>query len=262
MRLDTGELSIRYELQGPREAPVVACSHCLAGDLGIWNGQARGLDREFRVLRYDTRGHGGTSVPEGPYSMEMLTGDLLALLDGLGISKVHFMGISMGGMIGQMFALHHPERVGGLVLCDTTCRVPPEAGPVWQERIEAAREGGMAALTEQTLERWLSPEFRRQRPEVEAVIRRMIESTPVQGFEGCCRAIREFDVSDKVAEIAAPTLIMVGENDPGTTVETARDLQGRIPGSELHILPGAYHLSNVEAEKEFNERLMRFLRDL
>jgi 3-oxoadipate enol-lactonase len=259
MRIDAGDLSVNYELDGPPEAPVVAFSHCLAGNLDIWRGQAKALADEFRVLRYDSRGHGGTSATDPPYSMDVLAEDLVHLLDGLGIRKAHFVGISMGGMIGQTLALRHPERIEGLILCDTTCRIPPEAGPMWQERIEIAREQGMSALSEETLQRWLSPGFRQERPEVEAVIRRMIESTPVRGFEGCCQAIREFDLAEAVPEIASPTLVMVGENDPGTTVDMARDLQNRISGAELQILPQAFHLANIEAEGEFNDVVLRFL---
>ncbi len=253
------DITVEYDIEGPADAPVIACSHCLAGSSGIWDAQAIALREKFRVLRYDTRGHGGSSAPEGPYTMEMLAHDAVALFDAVGIEKVNFMGISMGGMIAQVLALKYPERVSSLILCDTACRIPEAAGPLWEERIQAVKEKGMPALVEDTLQRWLSPDFRANSPATTERIREIILNTPLTGFVGCCHAIKNFDVAADLPELAVPALIMVGENDPGTPVESARQIHENLGGSELTVLPQAYHLSNIEAADAFNKRLLKFL---
>ncbi len=259
MQTDVRDIRVNYELSGEKSAPVVVCSHCLAGSINIWDPQMDALRDGYSVLRYDVRGHGATSAPEGDYTMEMLADDALGLMDKLGINKAHFMGISMGGMIGQTLALAHPERVSSLILCDTACQLPEESLPTWDERIAEAKQNGMAALAGGTMERWLSPEFRKKYPEVTEKIRNIILNTPVNGFAGCCRAISRFDVKDRLAQLSLPVLIMVGENDPGTPVEASVQIQNQTGDSRLEVLPGAFHLSNVEAAESFNSVLMDFL---
>ena len=166
MRAHIRDIVINYEIEGPPGAPVVTLSHCLAATLDAWEFQVSALSGAYRVLRYDTRGHGDSSATPGAYTMEMLNDDLMGLLDYLNIRRTHFVGISMGGMIGQVFAINHPDRLAKLVLCDTTCRVPAKMSPVWEERIRIAETKGMKALADETLERWLSEEFRKKRPEV------------------------------------------------------------------------------------------------
>ncbi|MFW6082171.1 MAG: alpha/beta fold hydrolase, partial [Desulfosalsimonas sp.] len=214
---------------------------------------------EYRILRYDLRGHGLTSAPAGDYTMEMLADDAVALMDALEIEKAHFMGISLGGMIGQTLALAHPERLLSLVLCDTACRIPADTAPLWEERIAAARKNGMEALADGTLERWLSPDFQKKNPDVTGKIRNIVTGTPVNGFTGCCRAISGFDVSGSLSRISLPSLVMVGENDPGTPVEASMEIHEKIRGSVLEILPRAFHLSNTEAAASFNAVLTDFL---
>jgi 3-oxoadipate enol-lactonase len=259
MQAETTDITISYNIEGPSNAPVIACSHCLAGSSGIWDAQVIALREKYRVLTFDTRGHGDTSAPEGPYSMEMLADDAVSLFDAIGIEKVHFMGISMGGMIAQVLALRHPRYISSLILCDTACSIPKAAAPLWEERIRSVSEQGMDALVEATLERWLSPDFRAHSPATTERIREIILNTPVAGFIGCCQAIREFDLGGEIAGIHVPTLIMVGENDPGTPVESSREIHDRLPRSELAVLPQAYHLSNIEAADAFNKRLLGFL---
>ncbi|MFO7837902.1 MAG: 3-oxoadipate enol-lactonase [Desulfosalsimonadaceae bacterium] len=259
MQATTPEIFLKYEIDGPPEAPVIACSHCLAGSSGIWDAQVIALREKYRVLTFDTRGHGGSSAPEGPYTMEMLAADVLDLFDILGIRHAHFMGISMGGMIGQTLALRHPECVSSLILCDTACKVPRDVGPIWDERIRAVEGKGMEAVVDGTLERWLSPDFQTHSPTTTERIREIIFSTPVPGFIGCCHAIKNFDVADRISEISVPALIMVGENDPGTPVESARQIHENMQNAELAVLPQAYHLSNIEAADAFNKRLLAFM---
>lgn len=259
MQAEVNDIAIRYKLTGPESAPVVACSHSLAGSMAIWDPQVAALEEKYRVLRYDTRGHGGSSAPDQPYTMEMLASDAAVLFDVLEIEKVHFMGISMGGMIGQTLALMYPEKVASLILCDTTSMVPEAMQPVWEERIATAREKGMAAMVDETLARWFSPAFFESNPETVGKIRDIIRQTPVPGFVGCSRAISNFDVHEDLSRIAVPTLIMVGENDPGTPVEASRQIRDGIPDAVMVELPDAYHLSNIEAAGSFNENLMAFL---
>lgn len=262
MLAKTHDITISYEIEGPEDAPVIACSHCLAGDLSIWDAQVIALREKFRILRFDTRGHGGSTAPEGPYSMEMLANDVVDLFDEIGIRKAHFMGISMGGMIAQTLALKHPECVSSLVLCDTTCAIPESVHPMWDERIQTVDKQGMSAVADETLDRWLSPDFQSHCPATTEQIREMILKTPVSGFIGCAHAIKNFNVKARLPKISIPALVMVGENDPGTPVESARQIHKNLHHSELAILPQAYHLSNIEAADEFNRRLLSFLAKL
>ncbi len=259
MRANIRDVVINYEIEGPQRAPVVTFSHSLAAALDLWEFQVSALSGSYRVLRYDTRGHGNSSATPGAYTMEILNEDLMGLLDHLNIRRTHFVGISMGGMIGQVFAINHPDRLAKLVLCDTTGSVPAEMGPVWEKRIRIAETKGMEAIADETLERWLSEDFRENKPEVAERIREIIIRTPVPGYAGCSRAISVFDVAAGLSKISAPTLIMVGEKDSSTPVTAAETMNQQIHGSELFVIPSALHLSNVEGATLFNERLLRFL---
>jgi 3-oxoadipate enol-lactonase len=259
MELSLDDITVHYEMDGPDEAPVIACSHCLAGDLRVWDEQVDALRRKYRVLRYDARGHGRTSAPKGPYTLEMLAADLIGLLDGLAISRAHIMGISMGGMVAQTLALMRPERILSLILCDTTASMPKEHAPLWEERIQTAEQGGMAALAGATLDRWLSADFQKNHPERTRQIMEIVTNTPVPGFAGSARAISRLEMMAELNRIHLPTLVMVGEHDPGTPVASARQIQEQIPDARLEVLPGAYHLSNIEAASAFNGHLLNFL---
>lgn len=254
-------IAVDYELTGPADAPVVTLSHSLATDFHMWRLQQPALVAAgYRVLRYDTRGHGGTDVPRAPYSLELLAEDAAALLRALDIERTHFVGISMGGMIGQTLALAHPELVTSLVLCDTAASLPPEAGAIWDERIAIARAAGMWAHVEGTIARWFTPAFVTARPDVVEPVRGAIGSTPVEGYVGCVEAIKGLDLLERIDAITAPTLVMVGVEDPGTPPEAARAIQERIPGAELVLIESASHLSNLEQPAAFNAALLDFLR--
>lgn len=259
MQARINDIHIHYELEGPADAPVITFSHSLAAALQLWDPQLPELRNSYRLLRFDTRGHGSSSAPEEDYTMQMLSRDVIGLLDHLNIERTHFVGISMGGMIGQVLAVDYPQRLESLVLCDTNSRVPPEMAPAWEERITIARTQGMKALAESTLERWLSAEFQQAHPQITEGIRNMIVNTPVPGFVGCCRAISKFDVSTALNGVTTPTLIIVGENDSSTPVSAAEAIRDRINGSELLVLPKALHLTNVETADQFNQALLKFL---
>ena len=259
MKIQANDIQINYELSGRDGAPVVMLSHSLASSLVMWNPQLDSLESKFKVLRFDTRGHGDSDAPEEKYTLELLAADAVALMDALAIDAVHFVGLSMGGMIGQNLALDHGNRLMSLTLCDTAAIMPDEAQPIWQQRIAAAREKGLQDQVAETLERWFTPEYLSQNsPRVE-LIRRQILATPVAGYIGCSEAIRDLDNLKRLSEINLPTLIMVGEEDPGTPVAASEAMQERIEGSELVVLPAARHLSNIEQSGAFNEALMGFL---
>ena len=257
MKLKANGIEINYDKQG--SGPVVTLSHSLGCDLHMWDEQVAALGSQYTVLRFDTRGHGQTSAPEGAYSLDQMADDLKGLLDGLGIKETHFVGLSMGGMIGQTFALKHPSMVKSLVLCDTTSRYPAAAAPVWEERIKTVGAKGMEPMVAGTLERWFTAPFRARRPEVMERVGGMIRRTPPAGYIGCCHAIPKINVTERLKELRCPALIIVGEEDPGTPVEMAREIHAALPGSQLAVLRSASHLSNVEQPEEFNRTLRSFL---
>ena len=213
MKLETNGIQINYELSGQVEAPVVMLSHSLACSSVMWNPQLESLESHFRVLRFDTRGHGDSEAPAGAYTLEMLAKDAVGLLDALDIDRVHFVGLSMGGMIGQCLALDHADRLMSLALCDTAAIMLDETQPIWQARIEAADEKGMQGQVDETLERWFTPEFLKQNPPEVDMIRQQILTTPVNGYIGCCEAIRHLNYLSRLGEIDKSVLIMVGEEE-------------------------------------------------
>jgi 3-oxoadipate enol-lactonase len=219
----------------------------------------RALRGRYRVLRYDTRGHGQTSAPDGAYTLEQLADDLKGLLDGLGISATHFVGLSMGGMIGQVFALKHPAMVQSLALCDTTSRYAPGAAAVWEERIKTVGAKGMEPMVAPTLERWFTAPFRARRKDVMERVGALIRATPPAGYIGCCHALPKINVTERLRDVRCPALVIVGEEDPGTPVEMAREIHAALPAAELAVLCQASHLSNVEQPEEFNRAIESFL---
>ena len=257
MKLKANGIDINYEIEG--DGPVVTFSHSLACNLGMWDEQVRALKGRYRVLRFDTRGHGQSGAPAGAYTLEQLSDDLKALLDGLGITATHFVGLSMGGMIGQVFALKHPAMVQSLVLCDTTSRYPAAAAPIWEDRIKAVGAKGMEPMVAPTLERWFTAPFRARRRDLMERVGTMIRSTPAPGYIGCCHAIPKINVTERLRNVRCPALVIVGEEDPGTPVEMARDIHAALPAAELAILSRASHLSNLEQPEEFNRVLGGFL---
>ena len=261
MRIMASGIEMNYELSGKEGAPVVVLSHSLGSSLSMWVPQLRELEPDFRVLRYDIRGHGGSVSTPGPYTLELLGEDAVRLLDALSIDKFHWVGLSMGGMIGQCIALNNGHRLRSLTLCDTAASIPPDAQPVWQERIDTVRAKGAQALLGQTLERWFTPPFLSQNPPMLEVIRNEFIATPAEGYIGCMEAIRKLNYLERLPKIRIPTLILVGEDDPGTPVEAAKAMNDRIPKSKLVVLPGARHLSNVGQPEAFNSALLRFLKE-
>ena len=239
--------------------PWIVLSHSLACNVSMWDEQAALLAQRFRVLRFDTRGHGQSSAPLSPYSLDDLAADVHGLLLHLGITRCHWIGLSMGGMIGETYALAHPDVFQSLVLADTTSKRPPNAREMWGDRIRMAREQGMDAVVPSTLARWFTEPFRKARPDVMTRIGADIRSTPVEGFCGCCEAISRVDLLHRLPEIRCPVLVMVGDQDHGTPPEMARQIHENLPGSSLVIIPDASHISNIEQPERFNRAVLDFV---
>jgi 3-oxoadipate enol-lactonase len=259
MRIKVNDLYLNYELDGENDAPVVVLSHSLGSSLDMWAPQRTVLEARHQVLRYDMRGHGHSDAPESVYSLEQLGEDVVGLLNALSISRVHFVGLSIGGMIGQVLALNHAERLRSLVLCDTSAYLPPAALPIVQERIATARTRGLQGLVDGTLERWFTASYLKRNPPSVAVIRNQFLATSVAGYIGCSEAIGKLNFLERLPQITLPTLIMVGAEDPGTPVAASEAIHERIRGSKLTVLPSASHLSNIEQADQFNSHLLAFL---
>lgn len=262
MKVSVGGLGIHYRLQGPPAAPVITLSHPLAANLDLWEEQAAALASRYRVLRYDVRGHGGSDVPPGPYTLDQMADDLRGLLQALGIEATHVVGLSMGGCIGMTAALQHPALVRSLVLADTTSRYAPETAAMWAARIKTAETAGMEPVIEPTMEIWFTPEFRRREKARVDGVRAMLRTTDPRGYVGAIRAIAEVNLTARLGDIRCRTLVLVGEQDPGTTPAMARVLAERIPGARLTVLPGARHCSSVEAAAAFNDAVLAFLAEV
>jgi len=250
-------IRLYHEISGQPDGPALLLSNSLASTLHMWDPQMPAFDKQFRVIRYDSRGHGKSDAPQGPYTIETLVDDAIGLLDHLGIARAHFCGLSKGGMVGQRLATLHPDRVDRLVLCDTSCFMgPPE---LWEGRIQTAEAKGMAGIVDATLDRWFTKPFQTREPDAIAKVRAMILGTPVQGFVGCARAIQAMDQRETIKAITAPTLVVVGADDPGTTPDMARDIQQRIAGAGLVVLPEAAHLANIEQPVAFDRAVLAHL---
>jgi len=258
MKAKTNGIEINYEIHGDK-GPWVVLSHSLACNLHMWDAQIDMLRKRFRVLAFDTRGHGNSDAPADAYTMDQLVEDSRGLLAVTGVDEPHWVGLSMGGMIGMMYALKYPGAFRSLVLCDTSSRIPPELAPVWAQRIETATGQGMSALVAPTLERWFTEPFRKSRQDVTEPVANMIAATPVAGYAGCCHAIPTMNCTDQLRAIKCPVQIIVGEQDAGTPVAMSEAIHAAISGSELVVIPQASHLSNLEQPEKFNGALNRFL---
>jgi 3-oxoadipate enol-lactonase len=250
------DVRIHYDLTGPAAAPALVFSNSLGATFSMWDAQIPTLTKQFRVLRYDTRGHGESSATPGPYSIEQLARDVLSLLDALRLDRVHFCGLSMGGQTGMWLAINAPARLHSLVLSNTAAKIgTPE---IWTPRIDAVRRGGMKSISTAVMERWLSAAFRANSPEVVAAIKVKFESTNPEGYIANCAAIRDFDVRKDVGAIRVPTLVIAGTHDAATTPADGRYLADRIAGARYVELDAA-HLSNIEVPGHFSSEVSSFL---
>ena len=250
---------LNYELEGAEGAPVVVFTGSLGTDITMWQPQSARLREHFRTLRYEIRGHGRSAVPPGPYSMDDLGSDLIALLDRLEIGRASLCGLSIGGMISMWAAAHAPERIERVVLCCTSARLgPPES---WHERAATVRAKGVEAIADAVLGRWFTPGFREAHPEVLDGMRRILTATPREGYAGCCEAIAEMDLTGDLPSITAPTLVVAAEHDPATPPEHGRRIAELIPGARFELVSNAAHLASVERPDLTTMTILRFLSD-
>jgi 3-oxoadipate enol-lactonase len=255
-KIDADGCPIYVQVDGPTGAPVLTLCNSLGTTLHMWDEQVEPFTRHFRLVRYDRRGHGRSGCPKGPYTMERLGRDALAILDALELERTNWCGLSMGGMTGQWLAAHAPERVGRLVITNTSSYFPDKGA--WNDRLRLVREKGIAAFAGPNMERWFTKEFRERAPQAVARVREMFAATPLEGYIGCGEAVRDMDHRDLLPKIRAPTLVIAGRHDPATPLEANEYLANHIPGATLAVLDAA-HLSNVEQPQAYADAVLKFL---
>lgn len=237
--------------EGPTDAPVVLLGSSLGSTLALWDDLAADLARDFRVVRFDTRGHGGSPAPASAYSIEELAADVLALVDDLALDRFAYVGLSLGGAIGQRIAIDHPERLTSLVLC---CTAPVfGSADTWSERADTVRAEGMDPLVGPTTERWFTPTFRDQDPDRVSKVMDLFRATPPEGYAGCCAALGAFDTTEELAAIGAPTLVVAGAEDPTCPPSVGHAMVESIPGSRIEVIADAAHIANVARPEAFND---------
>ena len=249
-------IDVRYTVTG--SGPWVALSHSLACRLEMWDEEVRRLSKRFTVLAYDSRGHGESGAPPGPYTLDMVADDIKGLLEHLGAKDTHWIGLSMGGVFGLATALKYPGLFGSMVLADTSSKLSDEGLAAFRERVRIVREGTMDAMVQPTLERWFKDSFRAKRPELMARVADWIRTTPLEGYVGISAAIPTIDVTHRLGEIKVPCLVVVGEDDIAMPPAFSRTLEQHLPMAELVGIPDAGHLSNLEQPDAFNAALQRF----
>lgn len=258
-KVRVGDIDIFYRWDGPEDGPIVMMSHAMGTSHRLWDNQVPDLADRFRVLRYDWRGHGDTDAPDGAYTLDQFVADAIGLMDALALEKVHWVGISTGGMIGQGLGIEHPERIASLALCNTTSQASQDYKDWVDERQAKAREHGMGPIWKMTERRWFTDAFADAAgPDYQAV-RDVFVRTPVPGYIGATSATANLDYQDRLHLIAAPTLLLAAGDDPAIPPEHSQDIQERIAGSTLVVIPGQRHFSNVEVPEQFNPPLRAFL---
>jgi 3-oxoadipate enol-lactonase len=257
MRINANGIGFNYRIDGPEGAPWLIFSNSLMTDLTMWDEQVAGLKDSFRILRYDQRGHGSTDATDGKYSFDLLTADVVALMDALAIKRAHFAGISMGGMTALFLAQRHAGRFDRIMACDCGPASTPASAQQWKERIDLAADKGMEALVDITVNRWFPPEFVASKAPVLDKVRAMIKATPFKGFAGCALALSDYDLRPGLAGIGRPTLCVVGTKD--ATLAGMEQIQATIPGARMHKLEGAGHLSNLEQPQAFTRAIRDFI---
>jgi 3-oxoadipate enol-lactonase len=247
---------IHAEVEGPDHAPVLMLSNSLGTNLHMWDQQVAPFTRHFRLVRYDRRGHGKSGAPKGPYTMERLGRDVLAVLDGLGIAKINWCGLSMGGMVGMWLGANAGNRIDKLILSNTSAYFPDKT--LWDGRIKLVREKGLEAIVDANMERWFTKEFRDRAPPELAKIRAMFLATKVEGYIGCGEAIRDMDHRPLLAKISAPTLVIAGKHDPATPLERNEFIKQHILGAKIAVLEAA-HIANMEQPQVYADTVLGFL---
>ena len=247
---------IHVELEGRQGAPALMLSNSLGTDLRMWDEQIASLTRRFRIIRYDRRGHGKSDAPRGPYTMERLGRDVLAILDGLEIAQTNWCGLSMGGMVGQWLGAHAADRIDKLILSNTACYIPDKT--IWSSRIKLVREKGLVDVVDGSMDRWFTKDFRDRAPRTIDRMREMFLATSSEGYAACGEAIRDMDHRPLLEKIKRPTLVIAGRYDPTTTIEMNAFISERIAGAKLTMLE-AGHIANIEAPHAYTDAVLGFL---
>src|SRR5499425_2455181 len=258
MKINANGISFNYEIDGREGAPWLIFSNSLMTSLAMWDDQVAALKDDYRILRYDQRGHGQTEATDGKYTFDTLTADAIALMDALSIKRAHFAGISMGGMTALFLAQRHADRFDRIIACDCGPASTPVSAQQWKERIEVAADKGMEGLVEVTVNRWFPPDFVASKAQVLDKVRAMIRSTPVKGFTGCAQALSDYDLRPGLPGISRPTLCIVGTKD--ATLAGMEQIHATVPGAHMVKLEGAGHLSNLEQPAAFTNAISDFLK--
>ena len=259
MEISVNGIAIHYLTAGSGDGPWVTLSHSIAADHTFWDAEAAALAAGYRVLRYDTRGHGATAVGDDPYSLDLLARDVIGLWDGLSIARSHFIGLSLGGMIGLVLGLDHPGRADKLVIANARSLADPPFTALWDQRIALAENEGMAPIAEASLARWFTAEFITENPHKVARVRAVIEHTPPAGFAGAGRAIRDIGLHKRLGNLACPTLFIAGAEDGACPAEGIRADHQTVPGSRYLELSPAAHIPNLEQPQAFMDAVAEFL---
>jgi len=262
MQISANGISLNYEVDGPDGAPWVTFSNSLAADLTMWDVQAEHFKDRYRVLRYDTRGHGKSEPLRGPYTLDMLAADVLALWEELKVTKSHFVGLSLGGMTAQCLALNNTDRLHSMAVCDSRADCPEGYRTNWHQRIPEVEKNGMEPLVEPTIQRWFTDDCRSAHPDMMDRVRNMIRSTSSLGYIGCAHAILGLDYLSQLKDISLPAIFIVGAQDGGTPPEAAQDMHKEVSGSQYAEIDPAAHVSNMENPDAFNNVLDNFLSGL
>jgi 3-oxoadipate enol-lactonase len=251
-------VELHVEQSGPPGAPAVLLGSSLGTTLEMWSPVLPGLADRWRIVRFDHRGHGRSPIPEGPYDMADLGGDVLALLDRLGVSRASYVGVSLGGMVGLWLAAHAPARIDRLVCVCSSAYLPPAEN--WAARAASVREAGsVAAIADAVLARWFTPSYAQRHPEVIAWMGAMLRETPPEGYAACCGAIERMDLRDDLAQITAPTLAIGAAEDPSIPPEHSQAIAAGVPGARLEIVPHGAHLAAIERAQEVTALIERHL---
>jgi 3-oxoadipate enol-lactonase len=255
--IDADGCALHVEVEGPPDAPVLMLSNSLGADLHMWDPQDAAWSRDFRLIRYDSRGHGKSAAPKGPYTMERLARDAIAIMDALGVEKAHWCGLSLGGMVGMWLGANAGARIARLILSNTVPYYPVK--DPWTDRIKLVREQGFTPLVDANMGRWFSTGFRESSPQVMDRMVRMFLANSVDGYTATCEAVRDMDHREILRHIDVPTLVIAGSLDLATTVKDAESICSRIPGAIMTVVEGA-HIANVEQPEAYRAAVLNFLK--
>lgn len=259
MKVSANGIQFNVDVSGLETGTPVILHHPLATNLTCWDELTAALNDRYRVIRFDARGHGKTDAPKGPYRFEILAGDVVHMMDKLGLAKAHFLGLSMGGMIGQYLGLLHADRCHSLCLVSTSSQTPPAGKALWDERITNAGKLGMTSVVDGAMARWVAPAALTERPALVERLKTMILTTPADGYIGWCEAIRHLDVTARLKAIPLPACIIVGALDPATPPAAAEVISNEIKGSDLIVMPGVSHMLHNEEPETFARHVIEFL---